>query len=178
MARAAPLLTDAQWTRIDPLLPKLNKKRRTAGRPWVENRPCLEGILWILRTGARWRDLPEKYPAPATCWRRLKQWEEAGVWQRVWRAFLKDLDAKGALDWEECFIDATFAAAKKGVSTSVSRARAKGRNSSWSAMAQDFLSESSQHLRTQANQLSPKKRSEWYEYLGQVLADREARLLG
>ncbi len=75
MARSGPLLTDAQWEKIAPLLPK-PPKRRKAGRPPIENRRVLEGILWILRSGARWQDLPEKYPHPSTCWRRLRDWEE------------------------------------------------------------------------------------------------------
>jgi len=78
MARTGPLLTEAQWKKIAPLLPKPPRHRR-GGRPWIENRRVLEGILWILRSGARWQDLPEKYPHPSTCWRRLWDWEEQGV---------------------------------------------------------------------------------------------------
>ena len=62
MARSGPLLTEAQWKKIAPLLPK-PPQQRNGGRPWIENRRVLEGILWILRSGARWQDLPEKYPA-------------------------------------------------------------------------------------------------------------------
>jgi transposase len=61
MARSGPLLTEAQWKKIAPLLPKPRKHRR-GGRPWIENRCVLEGILWILRSGARWQDLPEEFP--------------------------------------------------------------------------------------------------------------------
>src|SRR5579864_6418937 len=85
MARSGPLLTEAQWQKIAPLLPQ-PPQHRQGGRPWVENRRVLEGILWILRSGARWQDLPEKYPHPSTCWRRLRDWEEQGVWLKVWRA--------------------------------------------------------------------------------------------
>src|SRR6266581_4964679 len=77
MARSGPLLSEAQWKKIAPLLPKPRKNRR-GGRPWIENRRVLEGILWILRSGARWQDLPEEYPHPSTCWRRLRDWEEQG----------------------------------------------------------------------------------------------------
>jgi transposase len=75
----------------------------------------LEGILWVLITGARWKDLPERYPHPSTCWRRLKEWLETGVLIEMWRAFLSTLDANGVLDWEEAFIDASFFPAKKGL---------------------------------------------------------------
>lgn len=82
MAHKRCLLTDEQWAKIEPLLPPHPK----GGRPWCENRRVVEGILWILKTGARWRDLPPQYPSPSTCWRRLGQWEEAGVWLEIWRA--------------------------------------------------------------------------------------------
>jgi transposase len=74
----------------------------------------MEGILWVLRSGARWKDLPKCYPSPTTCWRRLGDWERKGIWLRIWRAFLSELDAVGTLDWSETFMDGTFAAAKKG----------------------------------------------------------------
>jgi transposase len=102
-------LSDAQWRKIEPLLP-VEKSR---GRPWADNRQVLEGILWVLKTGARWRALSEQYPSPATCWRRLARWEKQGVWLNIWRAFLSEQDARGTLDWEESFLDASFAPAKK-----------------------------------------------------------------
>ena len=90
MSRAI-YLTEKQWKVIEPLLPKL----KSNGRPWKNNRLVFEGILWILRTGARWKDLPEKYPSPSTCWRRLKMWEEQGVWEKIWRTFIRRLDKRG-----------------------------------------------------------------------------------
>lgn len=109
MSRAI-YLTEKQWKEIGPLLPKL----KSNGRPWQNNRLVFEGILWILRTGARWKDLPERYPSPSTCWRRLKLWEEQGVWEKVWRIFIRRLDKKGQIDWAEVFMDGTFVSAKKG----------------------------------------------------------------
>jgi transposase len=109
MSRTA-LLSERQWELIEPLL----ARPRSRGRPWANNRKVLEGILWILRTGARWSDLPKEYPSPSTCWRRLKLWEEQGVWLRVWRTFLTQLNDRGRLRWNECFMDATFFPAKKG----------------------------------------------------------------
>jgi len=75
MARYGRLLTDAQWAQIQPLLPK-RPKRPLGGRPRADDRKVLEGILWMLRRGARWQDLPEEFPSPSTCWRRLWDWEE------------------------------------------------------------------------------------------------------
>jgi transposase len=59
------MLTDRQWKKIEPLLPKLRKGKR-GGRPWADSRQVLEGILWIARSGARWQDLPSEYPSPQT----------------------------------------------------------------------------------------------------------------
>jgi transposase len=60
---------------------------------------CLEGILWMLRTGARWRDLPEEYPNGSTCWRRLRMWEEQGIWLKAWRKRLGQLDERRRCTW-------------------------------------------------------------------------------
>jgi len=133
----AQLLTDTKWSRIEPLLPKLSSR----GRPWRDNRAVLEGILWVLKTGARWRDLPEDLPSPATCWRRLRQWEDDGTWETIWRAFLGELDAKGWLDWEETFADASFMPAKKGATESASRNEARARSAWFWSTARVFLSE-------------------------------------
>jgi transposase len=72
MSRRTELLTDEQWAKIEALLPKEEMPRRR-GRPRADDRIVIEGILWVLRTGARWKDLPDRYPNPATCWRRLKR---------------------------------------------------------------------------------------------------------
>jgi transposase len=130
-----PFLSEEQWQRLAPLLPK-NKSR---GRPWAENRRVLEGILWILRSGARWRDLPPEYPSASTCWRRLRQWEEQEVWLQVWRQFLSELDQRGQLDWSESFLDGSFAPAKKGASASAKPSAAKARSGWWWSTARVFL---------------------------------------
>jgi len=113
------LLSDEQWELIEPLFPVPKRRRDKRGRPWAANRACLEGILWILQTGAAWRFLPSEFPSPSTCWRRLQRWEEQGVWLKAWRAFLGALDKEGLLDWEESFLDGSFAPAKKGALPSV-----------------------------------------------------------
>lgn len=120
MSRSGPMLTDEQWEKIEPLLPRLQVGPR-GGRPWAENRACLEGILWVLRTGARWKDLPDEYPSPSTCWRRLQRWEGDGTWVRAWRGFLAALDSQGRLEWSEAFIDGSFVPAKKGERPSARR---------------------------------------------------------
>ena len=132
-----PFLTDEQWKKIEPLLPQSSGR----GRPWADNRRVLEGILWVLKTGARWRDLPSEYPSPSTCWRRLQLWEEQDVWLDVWRQFLAELDARGQLDWRESFVDGSFAPAKKGASASAKPNAAKVRSGWWWSTAKVYLLE-------------------------------------
>lgn len=143
--RRKPLLTDEQWEQIEPLLPAL-PKRKKGGRPWTANRSCLEGILWILRTGARWQDLPDKYPSPSTCWRRLQLWEDEDVWLDIWRAFLRTLDARRQLDWSEAFADGSFAPAKKGGQPLATPRGGKAQSGWWWSTARVFLWESTWRL--------------------------------
>ena len=158
MGRALVRVTDAQWIRIEPFIPA---QRRTpkGGRQRADDRACLEGILWVLRTGARWRDLPEAYPSPATCWRRLGEWEEAEVWEEVWRAFLSELDQRGLIGWEECFIDGTFAPAKKGALVSAKHAKVRGQSLWYWLSARVYLSEFASMLPRWPRSRSPSARS-------------------
>ena len=113
MSRHTSELTDSQWAHIAPLLPEPKASPQGGPKP-IANRPVFEGILWVLRSGARWKDLPERYPSPSTCWRRLRRWEEQGIWLKAWRTLLGQLDEQGQLDWAETFADGSFAPAKKG----------------------------------------------------------------
>jgi transposase len=138
MAKRGVRLTDKQWEKLEPLLPPVPTRQR-GGRPVIGHRAVLDGILWVLKTGARWRDLPDEYPSPSTCWRRLQQWEEQGVWLRIWRAFLGQLDERGRLDWENVFIDGSFAPAKKGGLTSEPPRGGRAQSSWWWSTARVFL---------------------------------------
>jgi transposase len=140
MARTRVQLTEAQWAKIEPLLPKF-KRSRKGGRKPADNRRVLEGILWVLRSGARWKDLPDEFPSPSTCWRRLRDWEEQDVWLDIWRAFLAELDEKGQLDWAETFADGSFAPAKKGALASERPNVERVRSGWWWSTAKVFLSE-------------------------------------
>jgi transposase len=124
MKKRQKLLTDEQWELIEPVLPKLRLRRDRRGRPWAPNRACFEGILWILQTGAAWHVLPDEFPSPSTCWRRLKQWEGEGVWLDAWRTLLGALDGDGLLRWDESF----FAPEKKEVQPSVKSSMALPRS--------------------------------------------------
>lgn len=110
-------LSNEQWAIIEPLLPELPRREDERGRPWRENREVMNGILWILRSGARWKDLPERFPPYQTCHRRFQAWIKDGTLRRVLEALAEDLRERGELDLSECFIDGTFVAAKKGAST-------------------------------------------------------------
>ena len=107
-------LTDSQWLRIADLFPWQPPSRK-GGRPRVPPRDCLEGILWVLRSGARWKDLPNGFPSKSTCHLRFCQWTESGLFQQAWQRLLKELDDLDRIDWSEAFADGTFAPAKKGV---------------------------------------------------------------
>jgi transposase len=128
----SPQLTDEQWSLISDLFPAPKPDPR-GGRPRADVRQCLEGILWVLRSGARWKDLPPSFPSYVTCWRRFVEWSMSGVWDRAWLRLLDELDERGAVDWEQGFADGTFASAKKGAISSVPPNEAKAPSScSWS----------------------------------------------
>jgi transposase len=103
-------LGDEQWELIAPLLP-LHQRR---GRPRADDRRTLDGILWVLRSGARWTDLPPKYGSRSTCHRRLQEWQDQGIWERIRLKFLTTLEAQAKLDWNQAFLDGSFVPSKKG----------------------------------------------------------------
>ena len=107
-------LTDEQWTMIEPLLPKPVKRADGKGRPRVDNRTILNGILWVMRTGAPWHDMPNRYPPYQTCHRRFQEWVRVGMFEVVLKKLVEDVKERGGLDLTECFIDGTFVMAKKG----------------------------------------------------------------
>ncbi len=113
MARGEEL-TDEQWAVLAPLIPEPPRREDNRGRPWRDTREVLNGVLWILRSGARWQDLPDRFPPYQTCHRRFQQWVETGVFDKVIEALARDLQERGGIDMSECFIDGTFSLAKKG----------------------------------------------------------------
>ena len=107
-------LKDEQWAIVAPLLPKAVRRADGKGRPRVDDRAILNGILWVLRTGAAWHDMPNRYPAYQTCHHRFQEWVEKGIFEEVLRMLVKDVKERGGLDLTECFIDGSFVIAKKG----------------------------------------------------------------
>ncbi len=123
-------LTDEQWLVIKQLIPDPPRRPDGRGRPWRDTREVLNGTLWVLRTGAPWYDLPERYPPYQTCHRRFQQWVRSGIFEQVLKALATDLRERGGIDLSECFIDGTFIAAKKGVNM-LGRLRGARVRSSW-----------------------------------------------
>ena len=158
MRKQVVYLTDEQWAKIEPLIPKRPKNPK-GGRPPADNRLVFEGILWILKTGARWKDMPKRYPHYSICWRRLSVWYETGLLKEIWRAFLSELDEKGILDWEEAFVDATFIPAKKGARRSDLPKGAREQSAWWWSMARVFLWEAIPTLPRRLRSSSLKKSS-------------------
>ena len=133
-------LTDEQWALIKPMIPELPRRDDRRGRPWKDTREVMNGVLWILRSGARWQDLPERFPPYQTCHRRFQQWVREGTLRKVLEALAQDLKERGDLDLSECFIDGTFVVAKKGDSAWERPSGAKVRSSWRWQTAMVFLS--------------------------------------
>jgi transposase len=118
-------LNDLLWARARPLLPA-HAPRPKGGRPPADGRACFEAIVFVLRSGLRRRDLPDRFPSPATCWRRHADWTGDGVWEEVRRAAVDALAAAGSLDTSELYLDGAFAPAQRGGRRSGAPSAARG----------------------------------------------------
>ncbi len=110
-----PLVTDELWAVVAPLLPRRRAQPR-GGRPWVDDRATLNGVLYVLRTGIAWRYLPTElgWGSGVTCWRRLREWQRRGVWRKLHRAMLDRLAAAGRIDWTRAALDSRSLPANRG----------------------------------------------------------------
>ena len=110
-----PLLPDGLWERIKPLLPP-EKPRPKGGRPRVSDRLALTGILFVARTGTAWELLPAELGCGSgmTCWRRLRDWQVSGVWQKVRHVLLDDLGLADRIDWSKAVVDSSSVRALLG----------------------------------------------------------------
>jgi transposase len=113
-----PLVSDTLWDTIAPLLP-LKPPQPKGGRPWVCDRAALSGIIFVLRTGIPWQMLPREMGcgSGSTCWRRLRDWQAAGVWERLHQVLLDRLGRADAIDWSRACVDSASVRAKKGAPT-------------------------------------------------------------
>jgi transposase len=112
---AKPLVSDELWTIVEPILPPLEESP-LGGRPAVGNREALTGILFVLKTAIPWEDLPQEMGCGCgmTCWRRLRDWQEAGVWKRLHRLLLAKLRGAGQINWSRALIDSASVKAPLG----------------------------------------------------------------
>src|ERR1700733_5213182 len=98
-------LTDEQWNVVKAILPEDPVREDGRGRPWSERRTVLNGVLWILRTGAPWKDLPPRYGPYQTAHRRFQNWVKSGVMEHLLLTLAQHLQDAGGLDLKECFVD-------------------------------------------------------------------------
>jgi transposase len=115
-----PILDDALWELIEPLLPPPKKRRRRyPGRKPIPHRAALTGILYVLKSGIPWEMLPKEMGCGSgmSCWRRLHDWQATGVWKRVHRVLLNALQAADQIDWSRGVVDSGSVRALKGGST-------------------------------------------------------------
>ena len=141
MAAAPWIVSDELWERVEPLLPRKQRRFRYPGRKPLPDREALQGILFVLHTGLAWRHLPLElgFGSGSTCYRRLDEWQRAGVWERLHALLLAELRAAGELEWGRAVADSSHVQAKKGVRRRVrarSTAAAKAQSTiSWSTPA-------------------------------------------
>ncbi len=140
------MVTAAQWKLVAPLL--VDKSIRVKrGRPFVHSeRRILSAVCWILKTGAPWYALPKTYPPYQTCHKRFQRWVKTGRLHRAFQVLVRDLEERGGIKLEECFIDGTFSPAKKGDSVLVKRNGERVRNSWQLQTMMVFLSPLGQDL--------------------------------
>ena len=124
MAVAPWIVVDALWGRVEPLLPRKERRFRYPGRRRLDDRAALQGILFVLHTGIAWRHLPLELGSGSgsTCYRRMLEWQEAGVWEQLHALLLAELRAAGEIEWSRAVADSSHVQAKKGAPK---RARAR-----------------------------------------------------
>jgi transposase len=124
MAVAPWIVSDELWELIEPLLPVKERRFRYPGRKRLPDRLALQGILFVLHTGIAWEHLPQElgFGSGVTCWRRMDEWQRAGVWERLHEALLARLRAADEIEWSRAVADGSHVQAKKGAPR---RARAR-----------------------------------------------------
>jgi transposase len=124
MAVAPWIVSEELWELVEPLLPRRERRFRYPGRKRLPDWEALQGILFVLHTGIAWQHLPAElgFGSGVTCWRRLDEWQRAGVWEELHALLLARLRAVGELEWSRAIVDSSQVQAKKGAPK---RARAR-----------------------------------------------------
>jgi transposase len=142
MAAAPWIVSDELWELVEPLLPKRERRFRYPGRKRFPDRLALQGILFVLHTGIAWTHLPRElgFGSGVTCWRRLDEWQRAGVWERLHALLLARLRAAGEIEWARAVVDSSQIQAKKGAprrarARLIEPARGPSSTSSWTRPA-------------------------------------------
>lgn len=160
---APPIVSDELWQIVEPLLP-VEPPKPKGGRPRIPDRKCLAGVLFVLRTGLPWEDLPQELGCGSgmTCWRRLRDGQAAGVWKQLQHELLNRLRDADQIDWTRAAVDASLVAAKRGAKKP-GRIRRIGANRARSAILfqtpTGFPSRSSSRRRTSTKSRSSPKSS-------------------
>jgi transposase len=117
MAVAPWIVSDELWGLVEPLLAKRERRFRYPGRKRLPDRQALQGVLFVLHTGISWTHLPAELGSGSgvTCWRRLDEWQQAGVWERLHELLLASLRTAGKIEWSRAVDDASHVQAKKGL---------------------------------------------------------------
>lgn len=116
MALSPWLVSDALWQRVLPLLPEVGRRFRYPGRKRLDDRAALQGILFVLYSGIAWQHLPSVlgFGSGSTCYRRMVEWQKAGVFERLHRLLVEELDQAGQIEWSRTVCDASHVQTKKG----------------------------------------------------------------
>jgi transposase len=135
---ARPLVPDDLWAAVEPLLPPARPKPR-GGRPAIPDRAALTGIVFVLKSGIPWEMLPAEMGCGSgmSCWRRLRDWQAAGVWAALHRVLLERLHGAGEIDWRRAALDSASVPAKRGARLSARTRRiaaSRTRSGTWSPM--------------------------------------------
>ena len=115
---AKELVSDELWELVEPLIPVVERRSRFPGRKRIDDRRVLTGILFVLQTGIPWEYLPQEMGCGSgmTCWRRLQEWQQQGVWQRLHELLLAKLREIDRIDWSRAAIDSSHVRAVGGAS--------------------------------------------------------------
>jgi len=116
---AKPLISDELWRLLEPIIPTPTRRKMHPGRKRLHPRACLTGIVFVLKTGIGWEHLPQEMNCGSgmTCWRRLRDWQAAGVWDKLHQTLLAHLHQAGQINWSRALVDSSSVRAVRGANS-------------------------------------------------------------